>query len=404
MANEKLYTPLLISLMILSFVLAMSEFIVIGILPDISKDIGTTIAMVGIVVSVYAIAYAIGTPIVTWAVSRYSEFKMILLLLGLFALSNLLTMISTEYYLLLVSRIMTAAVSGTIMSIAIVVAMKNSPQQYSNKVVTLMFVGFSVASVFGMPLGITISQVIGWRYVFALVLAMTLVLFILLLILLPKKGSEYTEYNQKDTFDLLKDRRIILGICIAAFSVAGIFTFYTYVTPILEDIMGFEASAVGAIFLAYGLACVFGNFLSAKFADKGGFRFFPIVFLIEIALLLVLIPIAGVSAYISVGLLLLIGLFIYLVNTTNQVHFIEIAIQKYPSATNFASSMNMVAFNIGIAVGSFIGSICIGSFGLESLGYAGAIFVVLALISVLILNVIEKKPEMRTSVSSSRNE
>lgn len=400
MQKERFFTPLLLVLMVLSFTLALSEFIIIGILDSISNDVGESVSVMGLLISVYAIAYAIGTPIMTSLLSRFDEYKIMLTMTGIFAVCNLVMVFSNEYFGLLFARIITAVSSGVVMSMALVIAVRHSKPENANRTVTWMFAGFSVASVAGLPLGVLISEYFGWTMIFVLVVAMILVLMLMMVFVLPhdNKGHDLSVGNI-DTKGLLKDKRIILGILVAAFSIAGIFSFYSYLSPILIDVAGISSEDTSIVFFVYGLACIVGNMVSAKLADRYGFGMFPLVFILEIIIMILLMPAMASSVIIGTGILMVVGAMIYVVNTTNQTHFIEIAVREYPAATNLSSSLNTVSFNIGIAAGSALGSLIIAVFGLEYVGYAGAICIVGALISVLILNKIEKNPELHTSVS-----
>lgn len=147
MAQKTYNTMAVLSLILLSFILGTSEFIIVGILPDIANDINCSLTMAGNLISVFAFAYAIGTPFITAAVSAYNRYYVLLILAICFILGNFLCALASNYYILVLARIITAIISGTILSISMTFASEIATVQYQPKVISWIFAGFSIASV-----------------------------------------------------------------------------------------------------------------------------------------------------------------------------------------------------------------------------------------------------------------
>lgn len=162
MAQKTYNTMAVLSLILLSFILGTSEFIIVGILPDIAEDINCSLTMAGNLISVFAFAYAIGTPFITAAVSAYNRYYVLLILAICFILGNFLCALASNYYILALARIITAIISGTILSISMTFASEIATVQYQPKVISWIFAGFSIASVFGVPIGTIICQIFSW--------------------------------------------------------------------------------------------------------------------------------------------------------------------------------------------------------------------------------------------------
>ncbi len=157
---------LTLNLFALTFVLGTSEFVIVGLLAEISTDLNIAISTAGAVVSAFALAFAIGTPILTALFSRFSKFPLMLTLLGIFIIGNIFTALSTTYALLFISRLITAIVTGVLIALAMAVASESVPADKQGTVIAIIFTGFTVASVVGVPLGTYIGQWGGWHLTF----------------------------------------------------------------------------------------------------------------------------------------------------------------------------------------------------------------------------------------------
>lgn len=396
MTGEKSFTLPVFSLILLSFILGTSEFVIIGILPDIADGIDCSIVMVGNLISLFAMAYAVGTPIVTAFLSRYNRYYILLGLTVVFILSNFMCGLAVNYIVLLVSRIIIAIVSGTLIGISMtfpneLVSVHNRP-----KVISWIFSGFSVAAVFGVPIGTIISQIVNWRITFIFLGLFSIVVLILLWRSLPNVGTG-KKSNLLQQFTLFKSPRIQLGMIILICSFAGTYTMYTYLTPILQNNLHIPDMYISVILSLFGFCTIISNLGSGKLANIGGVRKLPIVYIIQ-AVALFVIPFTVNIMELGLINILILGITIYLHNASLQMFFLNTAVLEKPEAFTLASSLNPISSNIGIALGSAGGSLIVTMADMPYVGLGGAMFVVIALFANLkllrIMSDIKKRPHL----------
>ncbi len=376
--EDRLLTPQIAILAILSFVMGTSEFIIMGILPDMADDMGYSYTSVGNLVSIFAIGYAVLTPVITAGVSKYSRYKILMGMCALFLAANLWTLAAADYLQLAASRLVTAAVSGSLLGVGLTFVMDLVTPRFRPGAVALIYAGFSISSVIGVPLGTAMCHSMGWRSVFILILIMGIAGTLAAAALLPKlPAAERHGSGKGGVFQLMKDKRILLGVMITVFGAMGYYSVYTYITPILETEIGFTESNVSIGLMAMGIAMLISNIASGKVAGKGGFRTLRVTYIVEAAFLFVL-PAAVCSPVLGMIVLICFGLLVYIMNSPVQIHLMEISARDYPESLTFASSLNPSSFNIGIAAGSFLGGIFYESFGLNTLGYLGGAFLIVA--------------------------
>lgn len=372
-------------LVALAFALGFAEFVLIGITPDVAKGLGEPLTLIGDIVGYYALACAVATPVVALATARANRFKLTAVLLVVFNAGNLLTLFADGYALLLMSRLLPAATSGTLLAIALTYVPEIVDAGKVARVLSFVLAGFSVSSVVGVPIGTALADAFGWKAAYACVLALGLVVSALLLPALPRKARAAHETTTlRSQLRLLGDRRVLANIAMILAGAASTYVFYTYLTPVLEDVMGFGGGAVSVILFALGAACVVSNLLSGWVANRFGMRALPLTFALHaalLALLAVTVPLgaAGLADIVCVCLLM------YVMNSTVQMLFQDVARRDYPSALTFSSSLHPMSFNAGIALGSFAGGVAVNAGGLLATGPIGALFALVAAVLALVL-------------------
>lgn len=388
-AKPRTFTPLVVCGIFLSFVMGACEFIVIGTQTPMAEALGVSIAMIGALVSVFAVAYIIGTPVVTILTARFDRVRVIAGLLFVFAAGNAIPLLVHDYAAIVASRIVCAACCGTMLSLTMAIVMQHTDKRCRAEAVAWVYAGFTIASVVSIPLGYFIADTWGWIWPFAIVLVLALALMVLVHLVFPH--DPITEApDQTGSLSLLKDSRAVLGILITATAVTGLYIFFTYIESTMQFELGIPAEYVSLTLLAYGAACVISNVSSGWLAEKGSMRALVYVFAVQ-AVLLAVLPLATGFKIAAIAIMFAIGLTMYLVNSPSQIHFVGVAAQSHPAAINFASSLNPVAFNIGAALGAALGGAVVSGLGLHYIGYFSALFAFLALLLVLLLLHIEKK-------------
>lgn len=379
-AKERFFNLPVMVLISLSFMLGMSEFIVVGILPDIAAGLKVSEVTVGNLVSLFAFVYAPVTPLGSALSARFPRFATHLTLVGVFLIGNVLCAFASNYGVLVVARILIALVSGTLVAIAMTYAPDVTTEQYRTKFIAWVFSGFSIASVVGVPVGTWVANTFGWRWTFHLVNVLTVVLIVLMVMVLPR-NSRIVKIGFLPQFRLFFDRRIQLGVLAVVFGAAATYVFYTYLTPIMRDEVHVPEQYLSVGLVIFGAACLWSNLYGGKLADRGRgvepLTHIRPIYCAHAVLMASLIVTHWVPVY-GALLLVVLGMFMYLQNSASQVLYMDVASQSHPGSLNLAASLNSMSFNIGIAVGSAVGGLVNTHLGLMWLGPVGAIFLLCA--------------------------
>ena len=363
-----------------SFMLGMSEFVVVGILPDIASGLKVSEVTVGNLVAIFAFVYAPCTPLGSALSARFPRFLTYLTLMGVFLVGNILCAFAPNYPVLLIARLLIASVSGTLVAISMTFAPDVTTDKYRTKFIAWVFSGFSIASVVGVPAGTWVANTFGWRVTFALVSVLTAVLMASMAVSLPR-NSHPAKIGFLRQFRLFFDRRIQLGVADVVFGAVASYVFYTYLSPIMRDEIGVPERYISVGLVVYGCACLWSNLYGGKLADRGrGVE--PLTHIRPIycvqAVCLCLLAFASLVPAGGALLLVALGMLMYLQNSASQVLYMDVAYQSHPGSVNLAASLNSMSFNIGIAIGSAVGGLVNDLLGLTWLGPVGAIFALLA--------------------------
>ena len=379
-AKERFFNLPVIVLISLSFMLGMSEFIVVGILPDIAAGLKVSEVTIGNLVSLFAFVYAPVTPLGSALSARFPRFATHLTLVGVFLIGNVLCAFAPNYGVLVVARILIALVSGTLVAIAMTYAPDVTAERYRTKFIAWVFSGFSIASVVGVPVGTWVANTFGWRWAFHLVNVLTMALIVLMVMVLPR-NSHIVKIGFLPQFRLFFDRRIQLGVLDVVFGAAATYVFYTYLTPIMRDEVHVPEQYLSVGLVIFGAACLWSNLYGGKLADRGRgvepLTHIRPIYCAHAVLMASLIVAHWVPVY-GALLLVVLGMFMYLQNSASQVLYMDVASQSHPGSLNLAASLNSMSFNIGIAVGSAVGGLVNTHLGLMWLGPVGAIFLLCA--------------------------
>ena len=381
MAKERFFNLPVLILIASSFMLGMSEFIVVGILPDIAADLKISEVTVGNLVSLFAFVYAPVTPLGSALSARFPRFATHLTLIGIFLAGNILCAFAPNYAVLVVARIMIALVSGTLVAVAMTYAPDVTTDRFRTKFIAWVFSGFSIASVVGVPVGTWVANTFGWRWAFHMINVLTIVLIIGMVMVLPR-NSHAAKIGFLSQFRLFFDRRIQLGVLDVVCGAAASYVFYTYLTPIMRDEVHVPEQYLSVGLVIFGAACLWSNLYGGKLADRGRgvepLTHIRPIYCAHAVLMASLIVAHWVPVY-GALLLVVLGMFMYLQNSASQVLYMDVASQSHPGSLNLAASLNSMSFNIGIAIGSAVGGVVNGHFGLMWLGPVGALFLVCAI-------------------------
>lgn len=391
--RERFFTPQVSVLVFMSFLLGTSEFIIVGILPDIARDMQVPVTAVGALVSLFAFVYAPCTPVGAAICARFERFHALIALLAVFLIGNLMSTVAMNYPVLVASRVLTASVSGVLVAVSMTFGPDVAATDRQPRFISWVFSGFSVASVLGMPAGTWIGQTFGWRASFVVIDLLTLAMVVVMFAVLPKHSTP-SKASLAGQFRIFADKRIILGVLAVVFGLAASYVWYTYLTPMFTDEIGVPTRFVSVALVGFGLACLWSNLHGGTLASRGeGIE--PMVrmrrpYALQAACML-LLPLAGFAPIAGIALLIVLGMAIYLQNSPSQVLFLHVATTKHPGSMTLASSLNSMSCNLGIALGSAVGGLSYDKVGLTWLGPVGAVFSPLAVLMTVLLRADAKR-------------
>ncbi|CAH1659567.1 Uncharacterized MFS-type transporter YtbD [Hyphomicrobiales bacterium] len=390
----------LYALTIAAYAIGTTEFVIVGLLPTVAGDLGITLPLAGLIVSVYALGVTFGAPILTALTGRVERKPLLLGLMVLFIAGNMLAALTPTYEFLLIARVLSAFAHGVFFSVGATIAADLVPEDRRASAIAMMFMGLTVAIVTGVPLGTFIGQTFGWRATFWAVAALGVIAFIGIATLLPRNISKAPPASLLDQVRVLGSGRLLLVFAMTALGYGGTFVTFTYLATILEEITGFAASHVSLILILYGAAIAVGNLSGGRIANRDPVKALTWLFAAQAAVLVIFTFTTGATVPALVTLAAL-G-FLSFANVPGlQLYVVQLAKRFRPGTVDVASALNIAAFNLGIALGAWIGGLVVGSgLGLAATPWVGGIMVAAALVLTLwsgVLDNREKRAELRTA-------
>ncbi|MGN9461334.1 MFS transporter [Pseudomonas syringae pv. aptata] len=372
--------PLSLLILALSaFAIGTTEFVIMGLLPDVAADLGVSIPGAGWLVTGYALGVAVGAPFMAMATAKLPRKAALVTLMGIFIIGNLLCALASDYNVLMFARVVTALCHGAFFGIGSVVAAGLVPANRRASAVALMFTGLTLANVLGVPLGTALGQYAGWRSTFWAVTVIGVIALIGLIRFLPTNRNE-EKLDMRAELGALRGAGIWLSLTMTALFSASMFTLFTYIAPLLGEVAGVSPNGVTWTLLLIGLGLTAGNVIGGKMADRR----------LSSTLIGVFVSMAVISTVLSWTSTALmpteITLFLWAVAAFAAVPALQINVVTFgKAAPNLVSTLNIGAFNVGNALGAWVGgSVIAHGLGLTSVPLAAAILAVLALLITLI--------------------
>jgi len=378
-SDKRRSTLALLALAVSAFAIGTTEFISVGLLPLISRDLDIPMTTAGLTVSLYALGVTFGAPILTSLTSSMSRKSLLLWIMIVFIVGNTIAASATSIGILLFARVLSAFSHGVFMSISSTIAANLVSKDRRASAISIMFTGLTIATVTGVPLGTFIGQHLGWRFAFIAIIVVGIIAFIANSILVPSDLQKGTRTTFRDQFKLVANGRLLLLFVITALGYGGTFVVFTYLSPLLQNITGFKEGTVAAILLIYGIAIAIGNSIGGKLANHKPIVALFYMFIVQAIILFVLTFTAPfkVAGLITI---ILMGVFAFMNVPGLQVYVVILAEHLVPSAVDVASAINIAAFNAGIAIGSYLGGIITDSIGLIHTAWIGGLMVLGAVI------------------------
>jgi DHA1 family inner membrane transport protein len=345
----------LIALAVAAFGIGTTEFVIMGLLPDVARDLHVGIPAAGMLVSGYALGVTIGAPIVAMITAKMPRKRALMSLIALFIVGNMMCALAPGYVTLMLARVITAFCHGAFFGIGSVVAAGLVAPHRRAQAIALMFTGLTLANVLGVPLGTALGQAAGWRATFWAVTVIGVLAAAALAAWLPAK-IEMQQTSLVQEFGVMKNPQVLMVLGISVLASASLFSVFTYVTPILEDVTGLSPHAVTGVLLLFGLGLTVGNTLGGKLAD---WRLMPSLIGVLLSLPVVL---AVFSATMREPVAAMATVFVWGVLAFALIAPLQMLIvDRASAAPNLASTLNQGAFNLGNASGAWLGGAAIGA-------------------------------------------
>lgn len=348
----------LFALAVSAFGIGTSEFIIMGLLPDLARSFQVSIPKTGILVSAYALSVTLGSPLVALALSRMDRKRALLILMGMFLAGNALCALAPTFLLLLFARILTALCHGAFFGIGSIVASHLVPRSERAQAIALMFSGLTLANVLGVPAGTALGQAFGWRFAFWALVPIGLVAGLGLLRLVPHQPAE--KIHLKHEFHAVIRPQVQLVLAMSTLSSVSLFCVFTYIAPIMEQVTHLSPAAVTRVLVVFGVGITLGNLVGGRLAD---WKQMPVLICGIMLLILIFLAMPLVETKIVPAVLMVFvwGCIHFAAGAPLQARIVDQA----KGAPNLASTLNQGAFNLGNALGASLGGIMLT----EGIGY-----------------------------------
>lgn len=342
----------LFALLLGGLTIGITEFVMMGLLPDIASDLKITIPEAGHLISAYALGVVIGAPTLVILGRNYPPKKMLLILAVMLVVFNALSIIAPNYEILFLSRLFSGLPHGAFFGVGAVVASRLADKGKEAQAVSMMFSGLTLANLAGVPIGTYIGQHYTWRYTFVLIAFVGLLTLFFLYLWMPNLESKSSE-SMKIQLQFFKKTEAWLIIGITAIGFGGLFAWISYIAPLLTDVSKFSPEDVPYILILAGFGMMVGNFVGGKMADQFSPANTVITLLLILSLDLTLVFFGSGNQYLSLFLVFMTGCISFAVVAPIQM----LVIQTATGAEMIASAAIQGSFNIGNALGAFLGGL-----------------------------------------------
>jgi len=359
-----------------AFGIGVTEFVIMGLLIEVGADLGVSIAAAGLLISGYALGVVFGAPILTAVSSRWRRKTVLIALMVIFTIGNAACALAPNYETLMLARLVAALAHGTFFGVGSVVATSLVAPERRASAIAVMFTGLTVANIAGVPFGTWLGQEYGWRMTFWAVAVVGLVALAVLAFFLPRDEQDPEPQDWRSDLATMGRPQVLIGLAVTVLGYAGVFTVFTYIAPVLTQVTGFSDTAVSPILLVFGGGLILGNLVGGRLADRNLDRSILLT-LLALGLSLILMFFLLGDKISTVALVGLVGAAGFATVAPLQMRVLE---KAEGAGQALASSFNIAAFNLGNAVGAWIGGVAIDRGpGLAALPLVAAAFPLAAL-------------------------
>ncbi|QJT01293.1 MFS transporter [Streptomyces asoensis] len=383
----------LLALAVGAFGIGTTEFVMMGLLPDVADDLHVSIPTAGHLVSAYALGVVIGAPLLAAVTARMSRRTVLISLMGLFVVGNALSAFAPGYDSLLAARFLSGLPHGAFFGVGAVVATNMVAPERKARSVSLMFLGLTVANIAGVPVATLMGQNLGWRATFLGVSVIGLAAIASLALLIPRDHTHAPAVGLRRELAALRSLPVWLALGTTVAGFGALFSAYSYITPMLTDSAGYADSSVTLLLALFGVGATIGNLVGGRLADHA---MRPTLFggLTSLAVVLALFPLLMTTAWGGALAVVLLGMAAFVTGSPLNLMVME----KAAAGPSLASSANQAAFNMANAGGAWLGGLALtAGLGVTSPALAGAVLAVLGLVVAGIAAVVDARRAPRTT-------
>lgn len=368
-----------------AFAIGMTEFVIMGLLPNIARDFDVSVSQAGQLITGYALGVAIGGPIIVMLTIKWNRKYLLLGLMAIFIIGNIAASFSPNYGFMMTSRIITSLAHGSFFGIGSILAASMVKPEKRASAMALMFMGLSMSNILGVPFGTLIGQNFGWPMTFIIISVIGALALIGIIIFVPMK-KETVKSSVLNELKILKEKRLWLTLAVTLFGFSSVFAYFTYISTVLIDVSHVQENLISYLLIIFGIGVTLGNVVGGKLADWNLNKALKIIFSTFI-LYFILLYFVQMNGLLMVAGIFFFGLIGFSMSPSLQYKSTLIS----QDAPTLASTLNQSAFNLGNALGAFIGGVVVTNLPVASLSLIAPILTVIGLIFLFINITIEKK-------------
>ncbi|MBF2778594.1 MFS transporter [Staphylococcus saprophyticus] len=368
-----------------AFAIGMTEFVIMGLLPNIARDFDVTVSQAGQLITGYALGVAIGGPIIVMLTIKWNRKYLLIVLMGIFIIGNLTASFSPNYGFMMTSRIITSLAHGSFFGIGSILAASMVRPEKRASAMALMFMGLSMSNILGVPFGTLIGQNFGWPMTFIIISIIGALALIGIIIFVPMQ-REMIKSSVLNELQILKEKRLWLTLAVTLFGFSSVFAYFTYISTVLIDVSNVQENLISYLLIIFGIGVTLGNVVGGKLADWNLNKALKIIFIVFI-LYFILLYFVQMNSILMVAGIFFFGLIGFSMSPSLQFKSTLIS----QDAPTLASTLNQSAFNLGNALGAFIGGVVVTNLPIASLSLIAPILTVIGLIFLLVSIRVEKK-------------